>query len=198
MDARQPADAQQRTGGSGQKPYRWLALLLVIALSVVIVLFRDRLAGLGAYGYPGIFLVSLLGNATVILPAPSLMLVFAAGSSLSPPLIGLVAGSGEALGELTGYLAGFSGRGVVENQARYAQIRQWMGRYGLWVIFVLSVIPNPFFDLAGMSAGALRIPVWRFLLACWAGKTIKTTLVAYAGAQTIGLLGPVIEHWLAR
>jgi membrane protein DedA with SNARE-associated domain len=182
----------------GQKAYRWLALFLVIALSVIIVLFRDRLARLGVYGYPGVFLVSLLGNATIILPAPSLMLVFVAGSSLYPPFIGLAAGSGEALGELTGYLAGFSGRGVVENQASYAQIQGWMKRYGLWVIFVLSVIPNPLFDLAGMAAGASRVPVWRFLLVCWAGKLSKTTLVAYAGAQTIGLLGPVIERWLAR
>lgn len=188
----------QRARAVNRHVYRWLVLLLVIGISIVIVLFRDRLAGLGAYGYPGIFLVSLLGNATIILPAPSLMLVFAAGSSLYPPLLGLAAGSGEALGELTGYLAGLSGRGVVENRARYAQIQRQMKRYGLWVIFALSVIPNPFFDLAGMAAGALNIPIWRFLLACWSGKLIKTTLVAYAGAQTIGLLGPVIERWLAR
>ncbi len=88
---------------------RLLALLLVVAVTVAGVLWRDRLGRFVAYGYPGIFLISLAANATVIFPAPSLALVFALGAVLNPILVGLVAGLGEALGELTGYLAGYSG-----------------------------------------------------------------------------------------
>jgi membrane protein YqaA with SNARE-associated domain len=167
------------------KPFRLLVLGAVLGLSLGIYLLRDRFAAWGALGYPGVFLVSLLGNATIILPAPSLALVFAMGSALPPLLVGLSAGIGEALGELTGYAAGFGGRAAIENQRAYDRLAAWMQRRGSVTVFVLSVIPNPFFDLAGIAAGTLRYPVWRFLLFCWLGKTIKTTAIAWAGAQSL-------------
>jgi uncharacterized membrane protein YdjX (TVP38/TMEM64 family) len=46
--------------------------------------------------------------------------------------------------------------------------------------------------LAGLAAGALRFPVWQFLLACWPGKTIKTVAVAYLGAGSV----TVLDRWL--
>jgi membrane protein YqaA with SNARE-associated domain len=170
------------------KLFRFLVVLLVLAISVLIFSFRDQFAELAAIGYPGIFLVSMLGNATIILPAPSLALVFAMGSALPPLLVGLAAGAGSALGELTGYAAGFGGRAVIEDQKLYRRLEAWMQRRGGITVFVLSVLPNPFFDLAGIAAGTLRYPLWRFLLVCWLGKTIKTTLVAWAGSQSITLV----------
>ncbi len=174
------------------RPFRFLVVILVLGLSVAIFLFRHRFAELAAVGYPGIFLVSLLGNATIVLPAPSLALVFAMGSALPPPLVGLAAGAGEALGELTGYAAGFGGRVVIENEERYRRLVAWMQRAGGPTIFVLSLIPTPFFDLAGIAAGTLRYPLRRFLLFCWLGKTIKTTLVAWAGARSWTLIEPLL------
>jgi membrane protein YqaA with SNARE-associated domain len=87
---------------------RLLALLLVIAVTVAGVLWRGRLGRFVAYGYPGIFLISLAASATLIFPVPSLALVFALGGVLNPVLVGLAAGLGETPGELTGYLAGYS------------------------------------------------------------------------------------------
>jgi membrane protein YqaA with SNARE-associated domain len=171
---------------------RVLVVALVLALSVAIFVFRDRFAELAAVGYPGIFVVSLLGNATIILPAPSLALVFAMGSVLPPLLVGLAAGLGEALGELTGYAAGFGGQAAIDKGERYERLRQWMTRRGGITIFALSLVPNPFFDLAGLAAGTLRYPLWRFLLFCWAGKTIKTTIVAWAGAQSMNIIRPFL------
>jgi membrane protein YqaA with SNARE-associated domain len=175
------------------KVFRFLVLAIVVAISVSIYLLRDQFATLGALGYPGIFLVSLLGNATIILPAPSLALVFAMGSALPPVLVGLAAGVGEALGELTGYAAGFGGRAIIENQKAYDRLANWMERRGSVTVFVLSLIPNPFFDLAGIAAGTLRYPLWRFLLFCWLGKTCKTTLVAWAGAQSLTLIEQLLR-----
>jgi membrane protein YqaA with SNARE-associated domain len=175
------------------KLFRVLIVALVLALSVAIFAFRDHFADLAALGYPGIFLVSLLGNATIVLPAPSLALVFAMGSALSWPLVGLFAGVGESLGELTGYLAGVGGRAVIEDEKAYRRLVSWMERRGGITIFVLSAIPNPFFDLAGIAAGTLRYPVWRFLLFCWMGKTLKTTLVAWAGAQSFNMIEPLLH-----
>jgi membrane protein YqaA with SNARE-associated domain len=170
------------------KLFRVLIILMVLLISVAIFGFRDQFADLAAVGYPGIFLVSLLGNATIVLPAPTLALVFAMGSALPPLLVGLSAGLGSALGELTGYAAGFGGQAAIENVAVYGRLVSWMERRGGITIFLLSAIPNPFIDLAGIAAGSLRYPLWRFLLFCVLGKTIKTTLIAWAGSQSIGLV----------
>lgn len=175
-------------------PFRILVVLLVLGISLAIFALRDQLVQLAALGYVGIFLVSLLGSATIILPAPSLVLVFAMGAALNPLLVGLAAGAGEALGELTGYAAGFAGQPVIENRQTYKRLCAWMQRRGGITVFVLSAIPNPFFDLAGIAAGTLRYPLWRFLLFCWLGKTLKTTLVAWAGSQSVSF----VEQLLLR
>jgi membrane protein YqaA with SNARE-associated domain len=188
-----PVAQSKRSSFWTGKLFRFLVVLLVLGISLLIYSFRDRFAELAAIGYPGIFLVSLLGNATIILPAPSLALVFAMGSALPPLLVGLAAGVGEALGELTGYAAGFGGRAVIEDQKVYDRLEDWMQRRGDITVFALSVFPNPFFDLAGIAAGTLRYPVWRFLLVCWLGKTIKTTVVAWAGSQSITLVEQLLR-----
>jgi membrane protein DedA with SNARE-associated domain len=95
----------------------------------------------------------------------------------------LVAGAGAALGELSGYLVGFGGQVVLERKNKYPQIEGWVKRYGQWAILVLSFIPNPLFDLAGMTAGVLKMPLWKFLLFCWIGSTAKMLVFAYGGAS---------------
>jgi membrane protein YqaA with SNARE-associated domain len=40
------------------------------------------------------------------------------------------------------------------------------------VLFLIAAGPLPV-DVAGLVAGALRIPWWRFMLIVWMGKTIK-------------------------
>lgn len=176
-------------GGSWQPIVQSVGVILLSgAITLSIVLWHERIQALGQYGYLGVFLISLMGNATVILPAPSLAAVFAIGAVLNPVLVGLAAGVGEALGELTGFLAGYGGRAAVEDRVAFQRLERWVGRYGLLVIFVLSVIPNPLFDLAGIAAGMLRFPLWQFLLSCWAGKTLKTLGFALAGAKSVDFL----------
>lgn len=164
---------------------RALALLAVIGITVFIYSIRERVDEFSHYGYPGIFLITLMANATVILPAPGVAVVFAMGGVFNPFFVGLAAGTGGAIGELTGYMAGFSGQAIVENTKIYDRISPWVQKYGAWAIFVLSAIPNPFFDLAGIAAGVAKIPLWKFLLFCWAGQIIKMGLFAYAGAYSI-------------
>ncbi|MFO7697528.1 MAG: VTT domain-containing protein [Anaerolineae bacterium] len=184
-------DAHEPT--SPARSGRWsriVALVASLAITVGVLVFREQLAELGKYGYLGVFLVSILGNATIILPVPSLAVVFAGGSVLNPLIVGLVAGLGEPLGELTGYLAGYAGSAVVEDSARFRQIRDLVDRRGFLTLFVLSAIPNPVFDLAGIAAGMARYPVLGFLLPCWLGKTLKSIVIAYLGSLSL--------DWLSR
>lgn len=163
---------------------RILAILLVSIISISVFLLGERIVALANYGYFGIFLFSILANATIILPAPGIAIVFALGGVLNPILVAIAAGIGAGIGELSGYLAGFSGQAVVENQATYIQIRSWMTRnttFSFLVVFLLAAIPNPFFDLAGIVAGTLRIPIPYFLIWTILGKTVKMLFIAYAG-----------------
>jgi membrane protein DedA with SNARE-associated domain len=62
----------------------------------------------------------------------------------------------------------------------------------------MSAVPNPVFDVAGITAGIMRIPVGLFLLAACAGNVLKATVVAFAGAGTAMLLGPTLQNWFGR
>lgn len=172
---------------------RVLAVLAVIGITVFVYSIRDRVEAFAQYGYFGAFLIMLIANATVILPAPGVAVVFAMGGVLNPLGVALAAGVGGTLGELTGYLAGYGGQAAVENTQVYNRILPWVKKYGAWVILVLSAIPNPFFDVAGIAAGIAKIPVWQFLLACWVGQTIKMTLFAFAGAYSIDWIASFYE-----
>ncbi len=168
----------------------WLSLLAVIGISAFIFSIRDQVEKFGVYGYPGVFLIALLAYATVIIPAPSLAVVFTMGGVFHPLGIGLAAGSGAALGELSGYLAGFSGQAVIERMDIYEKITPWIDKHGTLAIFLLASIPNPFFDIVGIAAGVAKIPVKKFLFACWLGQLLKATAFAYAGAHSINWLLP--------
>ena len=166
---------------------RILALLAVIGLTVFIYIIRDRVKDFAAFGYPGIFLIALLANATVLLPAPGVAIIYAMGAIFNPFGVGLAAGTGGAIGELTGYLAGLSGQAVIERTDVYDRIKPWVKKYGGWAIMVLSAIPNPFFDVAGIAAGMAKMPVQTFLVFTWIGQLIKMTLFALAGKYSIQL-----------
>ncbi len=172
---------------------RILALLAVIGITLYIYEIRDHIQDYQAYGYPGIFLINLLASATVFVPAPGVAIVFAMGSVFNPLLVALAAGTGAALGELSGYLAGFSGQAVVEKSPMYARGHEWVLKYGGWAILVFATIPNPFFDFAGLAAGVTKMPLWRFLIFCWIGKVIKMLLFAFAGAYSITWLAGIIK-----
>ena len=169
-----------------------LTLLLVIAITVGIFLVYgrhpERLAELKNYAYWGAFLISLLGNAAVILAAPVLPILATIGVVLYPDtgpvgpiIVGLVSGVGAGIGEMTGYMLGYSGRGIVERVKLYKRLVEWLRRWGAIAIFILSIVPF-FFDLVGIAAGALRFPIWKFLLACWLGRTIMYVGVVLATA----------------
>ncbi len=182
---------------STRRPTRWLRLLtlaLVVGVTVGVAAHREQLRHFAALGYAGAFFAMLLSNATLVLPAPGLVVIFALGSSLNPLLVGVAGALGATLGEITGYLTGYSGLVVIEQSSFSRRLNGWMDRNGALTIFALSIVPNPVFDLAGLLAGAGRMPVWRFLGATFLGKAIQATLVAVAGALSLQW----VETWLTH
>ena len=91
-----------------------ISFLLTLLLAAAVVYFWEEIQQAQGYGYAGGFIVSILGGITVI-PAPSLLVIFALGHALKPAFgpeyvgpvyVGLVSGFGEALGGITIYLTG--------------------------------------------------------------------------------------------
>ncbi len=183
------------------RPVRWrlrliqaLTVIVVIGASAAAIYFRDHLQELAGYGYAAVFLVGLVSNATIILPIPGLAVSSLMGGVFNPWLVGLVGGVGQALGELSGYMVGYSGQGLVDRGSTYDRIVAWMQRHGSLTIFLLALVPNPAFDVGGIAAGALRFPVWRFLVSCAAGKVLKNIAFALAGYYGMETLLQLL-HW---
>lgn len=158
-----------------------LALILVLAISVALFFFGrnpELIARLKGYGYFGAFLISLIGNASILLPGIVLPILTGLGiffyldvGLAGLVMVGVVGGVGAAIGELTGYMAGYSGRGIIENNKLYWRLVGWVKKWGVLAIFIFALVPL-FFDLVGLAAGALRFPLWKFVLVCWLGRTI--------------------------
>lgn len=166
---------------------RILALVFVVGLTIILYLSREEVRQLESFGYSGIFLVSMLANATLILPLPGVLFTSAMGAVFNPFWVAIAAGSGAALGELSGYLAGFSGQGIVEKTEWSEKFERWMRKYGPITILVLSFVPNPIFDVAGITAGILKMPLWQFLLFSWIGKVLKMLVFSYGGSFILNL-----------
>lgn len=174
-----------------------VGLLLVIAITVGIFYFDRHYPGkieeLETYRYMGAFLISVIFNATLILPVGNMVIMMTLGATMpSPALVGLVGGTGAAIGEIVGYIAGRSGRGLVTKSQLYSRVEGWLQRWGNLTIFVFSLVPFVF-DLVGIAAGALRFPFWKFLFLCWLGRTILYVFMVWLASLGLKIVLP----WLS-
>ena len=186
----------QQTGNKAKKRF-WtrerylqiLALLFVLAFSAFLLLNREKVAELEVYGYLGVFLISIITCSSIVVPVPGWILVATMAVILNNPiLVGIVSGLGGTIGEMTGYLLGYGGRIAIENVGLYTRLVNWMKRWGSATIFILALIPNPLFDVAGAAAGLLRFPLWKFILFGAAGRIPKHIFFAYIGVWGFQLL----------
>jgi membrane protein DedA with SNARE-associated domain len=167
-----------------QKRYVLLLITIIpiIAITVIIFVNRDMVAEMGNWGYLGAFLIGLLANATVFMPMPGLLLLFALGVALNPVLVGLIGAVGGALGEMSGYMVGYSGHTFVQNNKTYMMAEEWIRKWRGVAIFMFALVPLLPLDVAGLIAGVSRFPVWKFLVACWCGKAILYICMTLFGA----------------
>jgi len=174
---------EQKKGHSKELTVGLVALGVTILACVAVVYYWNQVIELGSYGYAGLFIISILAGGTVVVPVPGLLLVFTLGSVLSPAIVGAVAGLGEAVGSMAIYLTGYSGRHVfnVDKNGMYNRMAGWLERRGTTAVFINSAIFNPLFYPFTAVAGMLHFGMLRFFIFCWAGKTVKNLVVAYAG-----------------
>jgi membrane protein DedA with SNARE-associated domain len=177
-------------------------LALAIAPALVLWFFPDIDEDLAGLGYAGVFLTNLVSTATLFIPVPGLtaagqLLIITEGEDASQTwLVGVAGGLGMAVGEVTAYYAGFLGAELARGRElsgpkrfhptieRVVRWIDWlMSRWGMATLAVLAAVPNPLFEVAGITAGSVRMPFRRFFVAVTAGKIVRGLLLAYLGHQ---------------
>ena len=172
---------QQHWLAQHQKFLTHISPLIISAVFIAtgLVLWTIGSFNIESAGYTSIWFLAFIGAALVFLPVSALAAVcVAAAVDLNPFLIAVVAASAEAIGELTGYLAGMGGKSFFEHKRFYLRFKNFFLRYAALTLLFGSIIPNPLFDVMGVAAGSILYPVKRFLLLVFIGKTIKFTWVA--------------------
>ncbi len=176
-----------------------IVITVIFAVSCWLALNPQFVTRFGRWGYVGAFLISFVSSATIILPAPGIAVIIAMSAALDPITLGVVAGVGSAFGELTGYIAGASGRALIpiQHRSKFERLHSLTNNYGAVVLAFLAAIPFPFFDFAGMVAGMLKMHIVIFIIAVAIGKSIKYTILILLGAGPLHLLRHFLQAVLA-
>jgi membrane protein YqaA with SNARE-associated domain len=183
------------------KQNRWLRmflyLIILVGVSLGVVYLLGHLMAhfpveeFGHLAYLVVFGITLASNASILVPVHIHVSVMMAAALLwNPALIALVASVAGTLGEVSGYYAGYFGKRIihVENTPGYERLVGWMKRYGPWGVFFITLQPILPVDIAGLLAGASKLPLGKFFLPSWAGKFIKYLVAVYLGEALLSLL----------
>ena len=185
------------------KQKRWLTLALYVAILVglsfgfvylfqyLIAYFNISVERFATTAYLVVFVVTLASNAGIFVPVYiHISIMIAAAQYWNPVLIALAASVAGTLGEMSGYYAGYLGKRIaqLENIPGYQRLVGWMNKHGPWGIFLISLQPILPFDVAGLLAGASKMPLWKFLLPCWAGRFPKYLVACYVGPAVFNIL----------
>ncbi|MBK9943916.1 MAG: VTT domain-containing protein [Kouleothrix sp.] len=162
------------------------ALAVLLNVAAYYLLPPDLVRRLGAFSYLGVFLITLLANATTIVPTPYIPIVACmAAQSDNLPLLIVAGALGSALGESVAFFIGRSGRAMFEETRFYLWVHRQLQHpwRAFAVLFVLSAPPNPTFDVAGLAAGALDVPYWLFFTAVFLSRMIRIAIIAGLGIR---------------
>ncbi len=155
-----------------------------------------------AMGYLGTFLMSFLGNATVLVPFPYVGLPYILGGLVDettqralfdPLMIGVFSGLGATLGEMTGYILGRLGGEFVDRYqtSAFRSVIERHPRLAPLVLFVLAVTPIPD-DILVVPLGVSKYPFWRVFVPQLLGKTIFLTAIAWAGRLSLSWVEEIV------
>ena len=143
------------------------------------------------YSYLGIFLISLVGAMSILVPIPYPVVIFILGasSSFDPLLIAVAAGLGSAIGEFSGYLLGVGGRKVIGNKytKKMDFITKLFKKYGSIAIFIFALTPLPD-DLLFIPLGVMRYSLLRAFIPALLGKFFSNLIIAYSGRLSLDVV----------
>ena len=165
-------------------------LLLVITATLL-----PYIDDIGVWGYVAAFVVTGLSSATVVMPSPGFAAVLLMAKDLNWLILGISAGIGGALGEMTAYYIGTHGTETLEGHKSYEWFQGGMKRLGGPIILVSALVPLIPVDAAGLIAGAVRYPVIKFLVYLAIGKVVMTATLMYLSAKAFEWAAPYLEFF---
>lgn len=179
-------------------PAQSLGLFVVFTTSIIALtmVLLPYLVVIGPWGYGAAFFINLLTSATVVIPAPGFASVILMARELDPLILGVSAGIGGTIGELSAYWVGHQGGRVIHRSGIYRVVRRLMRRRGALVLLVTGLLPFLPVDAAGLIAGATRYPIPKFLVYLGIGKLIMATVILHVAAQAFEWAEPYLR-WLA-
>jgi len=185
--------------------FAFLGLFMTIVFIAIALIYPPFFDQLRAWGYIGLFIISLIGSSAAIIPVPGLAVQFTLGATMPPPfgwqlwagpiVVGVVGAVAETIGSFTIYMTGVGGGASLNENAkksvgRWARVYNWimrlMKRYSFLAVFLVSVVPNPFFYPVALAAGAANIGKRKFIFFVLLGKIIKCCFIAYLGYWLLG------------
>lgn len=183
--------------GEGLPLLAKLGIFVVMTVLIVVatVLLLPSLLVLGPWGYVAGFIINLLSSAAIVIPGPGLAAIVIMAGKLNPFVLGIAAGVGGTLGELTGYWLGAQGREPLQGNRLYGFLLIAMTRMGGVILFLFGLLPFLPVDAAGVLAGASRYPVTKFLLYMGLGKVLMTVTIMYLAAMAFQWAQPYLM-WL--
>jgi membrane protein YqaA with SNARE-associated domain len=154
------------------------------------------------YSYFGVFLLSFIGTASIIIPVPYTLIIFTLSltGQWNSTLLIIAGGLGSALGELTGYLLGYFGRRVIseERQRKMTYLVRVFDRYGPLAIFVFALTPLPD-DLLFIPLGIMKYKFYKAFIPSLIGKILMIFILvnsgSIAGTIFVGLFGENGNLW---
>lgn len=170
-----------------QKLYAGTIFLLSVVLSIAFFVFRDYFKEASSLGLFGLFVVNFVSSATFFISAPAFLTIITGGNLYSPIVVATVAALGACLGDMLGFAFGHSGRRLTKKKLDEHKVIRFLEkhfhRHGMLIIFLLAIIPNPFFDAIGILAGVVNYPVLRFFAIMLVGRFIRYWALAEVGAH---------------
>lgn len=168
--------------------YSILGLALSFGIAAAFWIFKDQVQARASLSYLFLFLACMGSHASVLIPSSATVIIMAAAAVLNPLICGIAGGLGGALGEHTSYICGRSGQVFVENSKLYRWLLPRVEKHGFLWVFLLSFVPLPVYDLAGLTAGVTGMKLTRFSSACALGIVPKSIAYAYFGVYALELI----------
>ena len=154
--------------------------ILILALSVLIFVNRERITNVSNISYLGLLGLCFLANSTVLLPAPSLVIAASCATVMNPWLVAVFAAVGSSLGEFVGYAFGSVSKDISPRFKRILDALLSKIKNGYFMVFLLALLPLPLFDVIGIYSGGTKMNPVIFFCLCFAGKFLK--LLFYVNA----------------
>lgn len=155
---------------------------MLMFLTGIMDWFKNLKAALVGFGALGIFGIALMDAAFIPMPGgPDVVVItLSIAAPALMPLYVLAAMAGSTLGSLVLYfIARKGGQSVLQkfSAEKRAKVQKALDDYDIWAMLVAAVMPPPFpFKLFVLSAGAFRMPPWRFVLAMVLGRGFRFVL----------------------